>query len=85
MLLGMVVWLRDKLVSFLEESPGVMSSTRLIAITLTVFVGVIVMTIREYVLKGDPSAAVITALAGVMIELILHGAVAIVKRNGGEG
>ena len=76
----MWAWLR----SFLEESPGVNSSTRLIALTLTGYAGVVVWAVVWYLHHADrPEAAVIGALAVVLGALVLNGIVAIVKRNGG--
>ena len=68
------------MIGFLEESEGVKSSTRLFAAVLLVLTAVVTATMCVYVLRKDPSAAVITALVGALGALVAQGAVAIVKR-----
>lgn len=81
MMKAVAVWCRDKLVSTLEESPGVMSSSRVIALILTLFGGAIVVVTSIYTLRGKPDAGVILSLSSVLTALIGGGAVALVKRN----
>ena len=78
---GLLEWCRDKLVSTLEESPGVMSSSRVIALILTLFGGVVVAVTAIYTLRGHPDAGVILSLSSVLTALIGGGAVALVKRT----
>lgn len=75
-----------KMQSFLEESPGVMSSTRLIGVGLMGCAVVITVTVREYVLRvQDPNAAVVASLASVITALLGGSAWAIFKRGSGDG
>ena len=78
---ALLLWLRDKIISTLEESPGVMSSARVIALILTLFGGVIVVVTSVYTLRGKPDAGVVLSLSSVLTALIGGGAVALVKRN----
>ena len=70
---------------FLEESPGVKSSTRLFALILVLDTTALVGATCWYFVKGTaPSAEVIGAVAALTGALVLNGVVAIVKRGGGE-
>ena len=68
---------------FFEESPGVRSMTRFAIFVLLLLTAAVVATVCAYVLKGKPDAAIVAALTGVVTALVLNGAVAIIKRNGG--
>jgi hypothetical protein len=77
-------WLRDRIVSLFEESPGVMSSTRLVMVALTVFAGIMTLAIRAYLLRaGRPDAAVIGAAATVITAIL--GGLAYVTGKRGDG
>lgn len=69
---------------FLEEAPGVKSSTRLFALILLVDTSALVGATCYYLVKRTPDAAVIAAVATIAGALIAQGVVAIVKRGGGE-
>jgi hypothetical protein len=74
---------------FFEESVGVRSATRLVMIWLTVLASLLVVTLIVYVLyemvhKQPIDQFVILAIVGGIGAVVLNGAVAIVKRNGGE-
>ncbi len=73
----MLAWLR----SFLEESPGVNSSNRLIAIVLTIYAGMVVRAIVGYVNSCSASPGLVDALALVLGTLVVNGAVAISTRK----
>jgi len=66
-----IFWIRDRIVSFFEESPGVMSSTRLVMVTIAACIAVMTVTTREYLLRaGKPEAMVVTAAGGVITALL---------------
>jgi hypothetical protein len=68
--------------SFLEESPGVWSSTRAVMGCLCGMVVLVVNVTCIYVLTtAEPQAAVIAALAGLVTALVFNGVVAIIRRN----
>jgi len=68
---------------WLEEAPGVKSSTRLFAAILLALAAAIVGLIVWYVMTHPaPDAGVVGALAGVLTALVLQGAVAITRRTG---
>ena len=70
---------------FLEESAGVRSVTRLIAVIITLLACVLVGLIVWYVVHVKaPDAGVLAALGGILAAVVAHGAVAIVKRGTGE-
>jgi hypothetical protein len=69
---------------FLEESAGVRSMTRLAIAALLVCTGAVVAVICLYVLRGNPDAGVLAALAGILGALVINGIVAIAKRSGAE-
>lgn len=77
---------------FFEESQGVRSMTRLLMFGLLILAGVVVVVIAFYVLyclRHTPPLPidqyVILALVAALGALVLNGAVAIAKRNGGDG
>jgi uncharacterized BrkB/YihY/UPF0761 family membrane protein len=74
---------------FLEESPGVRSSTRLFAAILLALAAVVVGVIAWYVIyptvrNHAVDSSVVGTLAGVLGALVLQGVVAIMKRGGGD-
>jgi hypothetical protein len=74
---------------FLEESAGVRSVTRLIAVIITLLAVVIVGLIVWYVVASvlhakSPDAGVLAALGGILAAVVAHGAVAIIRRGTGE-
>ena len=74
-----------KVCGFLEESPGVKSSTRLFAAILLALAAVVVALIVWYVMHTKvPDASVIGGLAGVLGALVVQGVVAIMRRNGDD-
>ena len=77
-------WLRDRITSFFEESPGVMSSTRLVMIALAACAAVMTVSIREYLLRaGRPDAGVVAAAGGVITAILGGLAYVTGKRDGG--
>lgn len=73
---------------YLEEAPGVKSSTRLLAFLLMACVVAVIVFIGVYVLgRPKPEAAVVASLAGVVTALVAQGIVAIFNRTrcGGDG
>ena len=85
MMVPMLTWVRDRLTSFFEESPGVMSSTRLVMIALTVNSMALTWTIREYVLRaGRPDSLVVAALASVITADLAGLGYVTGKRNSSE-
>lgn len=70
---------------FLEESPGVWSSTRLFAAVLLALAAIVVGLVVWYVVSVRPTVAnVIYALSAVLGALVIQGVVAIMKRGGGD-
>jgi membrane protein YdbS with pleckstrin-like domain len=69
---------------FLEESDGVWSMSRLAIATLLFLAAAIVGVTCWYVVRGQPNAAVLGALATILAALVVNGSVAIIKRNGGS-
>jgi hypothetical protein len=69
---------------FLEESPGVRSMARLAILACLLFALVFVALIVWYVLVQRPvESRIVVALTGALTAVVLNGAVAIIKRNGG--
>ena len=69
---------------FLEETPGVKSSTRLIALWCIALASVIVAAILVYVFRRAPDSAILSLLVALVGTFVIHGAVAIVNRNAGD-
>ncbi len=63
---------------------GKISMARVIAFMLALMSAELLVVISLYTLGGRPSAAVLTALGGVMLTLVAHGIVALVRRNTGS-
>lgn len=84
--IGPMIWRNalSALRGFLEESPGVLSSTRLIAVVLTSCVAVVTATICLYVLLPHPASETVMALAAVITALTSGSAWAIAKRGNGD-
>lgn len=85
------VLVTQRVVGWLEEAPGVKSSTRLFAAILLVYTGILLVTIIGYVwfcvTRTPPiplNGAVITGFAACLTAIVGQGAVAIMKRNTGE-
>jgi hypothetical protein len=71
---------------FFEESEGVRSMSRLAIFVLLLLAAALVGAIVGYVFYvPTPSDAVILALVAALTAVVFNGAVAIIKRNGGEG
>lgn len=66
---------------FLEESPGVKSMTRLTIAWLMVLATAIIGTVCYYVLTGKPESAVLLAMGGILLTLVVKGIIAIRSRN----
>lgn len=80
--------LTRRVVGFLEEAPGVRSSTRLFGAILLALAAVLVAVIVWYVWWcatrtpiRDPSSTVIGALVGGLTAVVAQGVVAISKRT----
>lgn len=71
---------------FLEESPGVRSMSRLAIGACLVLAGAVVALLWCYVwwTRAAASAGVIAAIVAALTALVLNGAVALAKRNGGD-
>jgi hypothetical protein len=68
-------------VGFLEEREGVRSATRLVMVGLLGLAGCVTLTLCFYVLTASVvSTGVVAALAGALATLVIHGAVAVIKR-----
>ena len=75
-----------KAVGFLEEAPGIKSSTRLIAILCLALAATITGVVDWYVIYQTIHAkpmdsSVLLALGGAIAAFVAQGAVAITKRN----
>lgn len=69
------------MIGFFEESEGVRSMTRLTIAWLMVLATAVIGTVCYYVLKGKPESAVLMALGGILLTLVVKGIVAIRSRN----
>lgn len=68
-------------VGFLDEREGVRSATRLVMVGLLGLAGCVTLTMCAYVLIAPiPSAVIVASLAGALGTLVVHGAVAVIKR-----
>lgn len=75
----------NRAVGFLEQAPGVRSSTRLFGLILVVLSALVTLTTCYYVLRvPNASAGVVGALAGILGALVANGVVAIMKRDVGR-
>jgi len=79
-----------KIVGFLEEAPGVKSSTRLVVMICVALAASVTGVMDWYVIhqtlaKLPVDANVLTALIGAIAAFILNGAVAIIRRTKAEG
>lgn len=68
-------------IGFLEESPGVRSSSRLLAFLLFAVTAGVAAVFCVYVLRPDPSPGVSACFAGVITALGGWGAIVHAKRN----
>ncbi len=76
-----------RVVGFLEEQPGVKSSTRLLALIFAILAAVVVVVLMGgytlwQLIHGKPvDPLVITAFIGALCPLVYQGAVAITRRT----
>lgn len=70
-----------QVVGFLEEAPGIRSSSRLLAFLLYGLTAGVAATFCVYTLRANPSGAVAGCFAGVITALGGWGAIVHTKRN----